>query len=155
MAQYPTLDKWAHKRIVTVDLDEDIKVDFRLPDLGMWIAQGKIPNPLRPIAESVEYGVVSPEQMEDEDRIAYYELRDFIVATHLVKPDLVEKLGSEEQAVEWVRENVPPAHRDLLWIRALHIIPGDVASLLDLSSFREESAGERSEGDSTPERAGS
>lgn len=156
MAKYPSLEGWSHKRIVTVELDDDTKVDFRLPDLGLWIAQGKIPNPLRPMAEAVEYGAVNPEHMTDEDRMAYYDLRDFVVATHLVKPNLMAKFQDADEATEWVRENVPPMHRDLLWLRALHIVPEQIAaSILDLQSFRDEPAGERSEGDSSPERAGS
>lgn len=138
---YPALDKWAHRRIVTVEIDADMKVDFRLPDLGVWIAQGRIPNPLRPIAEKIEFGIVEPEKLSDEERQTYYDLQAFIVATHLVKPNLVEELGSEEAAKEWVMEEMPPTHRDLIWLRAFHLIPDEVmASIGDVTRFRDEPA---------------
>lgn len=139
---YPSPDKWAHRRVITVDLDEDLQVDFRLPDLGVWIAQGKIPNPLRSMAETLEFGMVQVEALESEDRIAFYDLQAFIVATHLVKPDLVASMGGEEEAVEWVKNEMPPAHRDMLWMRAFHIVSGDMlSSITDLLRFREEPAG--------------
>lgn len=152
--KYPSVQSWAHRRIVEVDLDADLKVDFRLPDLGVWIAQGRIPNPLRNMAENIEYGIVNPEQLSDEDRQAYYDLQAFIVATHLVKPNLIEELGSQEAAMDWVRNEMPPTHRDLIWLRAFHIVPADIAgSLTDLFPFRDEPAGDGAEPDSSAQRA--
>lgn len=135
----PTVDGWSHRRNVTVDLDDDLKVEFRLPDLGVWIAQGKIPNPLRAMAEQIEFSVVQPHTMEDEDRKKYFDLQSFIIATHLVKPNLMDTFeGDIDKATEWVREEMPPTHRDLIWLRAFHIIPEEqMASLSSLLSFRE------------------
>lgn len=154
--KYPTLNGWAHKRVVTIELDSDSKVDFKLPDLGVWIANGRIPNPLRPIAEKLEFGMVEVEKLSDEDRQAYYELQSFIVATHLVKPNLVEELGSEEAAKGWVLENMPPSHRDRIWLAAFHVVPEEVMrSVLDLANFRDESAGDLSVVGSEANGAGS
>lgn len=151
---YPSVKDWSHRRVVSVELDGDLVVDFRLPDLGVWIAQGKIPNPLRSMAETIEYGLVQPEALNDDDRQAYYDLQAFIIATHLVKPDLVQDLGGEQEAVEWVKEQMPPTHRDLIWLRAFHIVPGDmIASLGDLLTFREEPSGGGAAGDSPQGRS--
>lgn len=135
----PSIDGWAHRRNVTVDLDDDLQVEFRLPDLGVWISQGKVPNPLRAMAEKIEYSVVQPTAMEDDERKTYYDLQAFIIATHLVKPNLVEQFeGDLDRATEWVREEMPPTHRDLIWLRAFHIIPeAMMASINDLLPFRE------------------
>lgn len=135
----PSVAGWSHRRNVTVDLDDDLQVEFRLPDLGVWIAQGKVPNPLRSMAEKIEYSVVQPNLMEDDDRKTYYDLQSFIIATHLVKPNLMETFDQDlDKAMEWVREEMPPTHRDLIWLRAFHIIPEDMmASISDLLPFRE------------------
>lgn len=138
----PSLGEWEHRTIIDVPLDDDLTVKVRLPDLGEWIAQGRIPNPLRQIAEQMEFGIVQPQNLEDDDREAYFALRAFIIATHLVDPNLVEELG-EEEAVEWVRSGkMPPNHRDLIWMRMFHVVPGEVfESLAGLVPFRDERSG--------------
>lgn len=153
----PSVEGWSHRRNVTVDLDEDLKVEFRLPDLGVWIAQGKVPNPLRAMAERIEYSVVQPNAMDDEERKAYYDLQSFIIATHLVKPNLMETFeGDIDKATEWVREEMPPTHRDLIWLRAFHIIPDDMmTSITDLFSFREGQPISGPQGDSDKDRTSS
>lgn len=140
MTDYPSLDAWAHKRVATVELDEETKADVRLPELGVWLAQGRIPNPLRSMAEQLEYSMVEPAKLNTEERKEYYDLQAFIIATHLVKPNLIEELGSQEAAAEWVLEEMPPVHKDKLWMQMLfHFNPEELMrSLSDLAPFREE-----------------
>lgn len=163
----PSLDNWTHRRNVWVDLDEDLKVEFRLPDLGVWIAQGKVPNPLRAMAEQIEYSVVQPTSMDDEDRKTYYDLQAFVIATHLLQPNLMEMFEDDpedvkprrtklDKAMEWVMDEMPPTHRDLIWLRAFHIIPDDVmASITDLLPFREGQPISGPQGDSDKDRTSS
>lgn len=163
----PSLEGWSHRRNVTVDLDEDMKVEFRLPDLGVWISQGKVPNPLRAMAEKIEYSVVNPQALEDDDRKAYYDLQSFVIATHLVEPNLLGQFEDDpedakprktklDKAMEWVREEMPPTHRDLIWLRAFHLIPNDVmASITDLLPFREGQTVSGPQGDSDKDGTGS
>ncbi len=139
---YPTVDEWAHKRVVPVVLDEDTVVDFKLPDLGVWIAAGKIPNPLRAMAEKVDTQVVDIAELSDEERIEFYELQAFVVATHLVQPDLLEAFADDEEpeeaAMAWVLAEMPPEHRHVIFARAFHVdVGGLLKSLEDLLPFRD------------------
>lgn len=137
-AAYPTLSSWEHAKTITVDLDA-FSVDFEVPDLDSFIARGMIPNPLLPMAIQVAGSVKAPSEadMTPEDRKAYFDLRCFIIATHLRRPNLVEELG-EQGAVAWVAEKMPPGHRDALWANSVHFLAPDevMRSIRDLLSFR-------------------
>jgi hypothetical protein len=138
-----TLEAWAHKRVIDVVLDIDLTVKLRLPDIGAWLAQGKIPNPLAPMAARIEYDdIVDLKEMDAEERANFYELQCFILATHLVEPDVMAAHdGDVDKAIAWVLEEVDPLHRHVLWQRALHILPPDaqevLRSLADLGKFRD------------------
>lgn len=142
--KYPVLSDWEHKRVVQVELDDDTVVDFRLPDLSVWLAHGKIPNPLRAMAERIEYSTtVSEASMTAEERRDYLDLQAFVIATHVTKPDILKHFdGDVERAKTWVLESMPPGHRTQLWMRAYHFIPADVAASLEqMFPFRDEPAG--------------
>lgn len=147
---YPNLSDWGHRRIIPVELDDDLKVDFRLPDIGTWLVKGRIPNPLRAIAERHEYEGIdlsTPDSTTPEEKLQYTELQAFIIATHLVKPNLVEEMAKdpdpedertpEERATDWVMEEMPPEHKAKLWLTAFHISDALLSGLQQLASFRD------------------
>lgn len=149
-AQYASIDQWAHKRHVDVTLADDITVKFRLPDIGYYLAQGTIPNPLRAIAERLEYESVNPAKLEDEDLRSYYDLQLHVIATHVVQPNILKACdGDVDKAKDWVLDNVPPMHRNHLWLAAGHIAIEEEAlrSLQDLFRGGEEPPGSAAAGD--------
>lgn len=143
-----TTEAWAHRRIVEVPMDQDHMVKFRLPDLTAWLKHGKIPNPLIAIADKIESPGLNDQTLSTEERGAYSDLQCFIIATHLVEPDLLKEFGDEDTAAKWVEENMPPADRQALWLAAFHIAPGALLeSLTDLLPFRPGERGGSDAGD--------
>ena len=140
---YPALDSWGHAKVITVPLG-DLVVDYEVPDLDAYIARGLIPNPLLPMARRVVVGIgpKDEQQMDDTDFRAYFDLRCRIIASHLRRPDLVAELGSEEAAIAWVAEQMPPGHRDILWRCSVHMFDAEQAlrSLMDTLPFRDRKA---------------
>lgn len=143
-AAYPTLSSWGHAKVTTISLGE-FSVDYRVPDLDAFIARGMIPNPLLPMAIKIAGSVKAPNEaeMSAEERKAYFDLRCHIIGTHLVRPNLVEELGSGEAAAKWVAEEMPPGHRDQLWAASVHFLAGEelMRSIADLLRFPDRSAG--------------
>lgn len=151
---YPTREQWSHRRVVPVPLEDDLVVDLRLPDLGVWLMRGKIPNPLKPIAEKIEYEGIDLGEMDKvsaQEREDFLQLQAFVIAHCLVNPNLVEELG-EEAAIEWVLDDdgMPPEHRARLWLACFHVTDQLVQTLVDISSFR----GERPGADDAADREG-
>lgn len=143
-AEYPaSVDAWGHKRVVTIDLDEETKVDLRLPDLGVWITQGRIPNPLVAIAEQIEYRSLDITKVSKDERKKFYDLQAFVIATHLVQPNILAEFDEDKgAAAEWVKNEMPPEHRMRIWARCFHILSGEdmeeaLRSLSELEPFRE------------------
>lgn len=139
--QYLTVKDWAHLRTIQVDLDGRM-VDYRLPDLAAFVAQGKVPNPLRALAGKLLDAGLDERDLSDAERLNYISLQCHIIASHLVRPNLLKEFGSEEAAASWVLENMPPSHREILWQRSVfHVTdPGlmeAVKSILDLAPFRD------------------
>lgn len=138
------LDAWAHDRVVQVELGART-VSYRVPDLEAFILQGLVPNPLLPIALSVERGL-TPEfeaNLDVDERRSYRELRCRVIAAHLVEPDLVAQLGSLEEAARWVDEQMPPGHRDILWRHSIHVFDAKayLKSVMSLVPFRRRASG--------------
>jgi hypothetical protein len=157
--KYAALKDWQHRQCIDVELDKGFTVKLKLPDIGAYLAKGKIPNPLRAIAEKIEYDdVVDLQKATDEDRAAFYDLQAHILATHIVEPNVVAECGDVEKAEAWVLENIPPADRALLWARALHILDHStqevLRSLIDLEQFRSERSGAGAGGSSEADAQG-
>jgi hypothetical protein len=124
---YWTVANWAHARLVTVPLG-DKSVDFELPDLEVYMALGKVPNPLMAIAKQLFSSGVTASELSNEELGDYVWLQCHIIADHLRKPDLVQDQGSHDKAAEWVHDVMPAAHRQTLWNRSLNHV--DLAELV-------------------------
>ena len=121
-----TLDEWSHDRLLTIELPSvtegkpDRTVEVEVPDFFMLANRGLIPNPLRGIAEKAE-SLFDPAEATEEEKAAYFDFVCWTVGRQLRSPNLVEELGSEELAQAWVADNMPNAHRLLIWQRCMHL----------------------------------
>lgn len=139
MAQAPTLDEWAHAGIIPIDLPSygdapAYTVQYELTDLTGFVAAGRIPNPLLPLALRIEAGEVAEDKLTAEEVADYLELQCIVIAGSLRDPDL----SGLDDPVEWVKAHVPPLHRRKIWEVAMHMdLPEAVKSLLEVARFRD------------------
>lgn len=143
MAQVPSLDEWAHAGIVDIELPPvgsapAYTVSFELTDLTGFIAAGRIPNPLLPLALRIEQEGVAEDSLTAEEIADYLELQCIVIAANLRDP----ALSGLDDPVGWVKAHVPPLHRRKIWEVSMHMdLPEAVKGLLELARFRDGAAG--------------
>jgi hypothetical protein len=141
---YLTLDTWAHDAIVEVDLGSGFD-EIEMPQFEDYLIDGGvIPEPLVGIAQRYEDEGPALVTTSPEEKAAYRDLKLWMIATHLRKPNLVKDLGSEEAAIAWVREHVTSNQRSTLFLRcAFHITDAQLATnLAALAPFLASRAGD-------------
>jgi len=141
VANTPTLEKWQHARIRTIDLPSGAgDVDVEPCDLSVLLygdpeegIEPAIPNDLATIAEQAEYEGVDAEKMSREERIQLTQFRHWLIADRLRRPTLnrkeVRKLPYEDQIA--------------IFRVCLHM---DLSERVMLASFRGVEAGKSSNG---------
>jgi len=153
MPEVPTPEEWSHANVREVVLPSGAgKVLVRPMSLSRALIGGRIPNPLARIAAKVEYEGVDPSKLPAEERRAYEDFKDWLVASSVVEPEV---------SVEFVRNEdgrgMPPIDREEIWLHAIHakspLLDKVVASLADLASFRGGAGGDAAPGDGTEPRA--
>jgi hypothetical protein len=142
----PTLEKWQHARIRTIDLPSGAgDVDVEPCDLSVLLygdpeenIPPSIPNDLATIAERAEYQGVDAEKMSKDERITLTRFRYWLIADRLRRPKLDRKQ---------VR-SLPYDDQIAIFRVCLHM---DLSERLMLSSFRGLPAGNEANGSSPTE----
>jgi len=141
VANTPTIDKWQHARIRTVQLPSGAgDVDIEPADLAELIygdplegIDPVVPNELIGIAERAEYEGVDAEKMSPDERQLLRRYRHWLIANRVVRPKLT---------VEDVRR-LPYDDQIALFRIALHM---DLAERVMLASFRGVGGGDAGNG---------
>lgn len=148
MANTPTLEKWQHARVRTVELPSGAgDVDVEPADMATLIygdpldgIEPAVPNDLVTIAEQAEYQGVDTEKMSPEERQTLTRYRHWLIADRLVRPKLtrsqVRSLPYEDQIA--------------IFRVCLHM---DLAERMTLASFRGLTGNESSNGNGKAPRS--
>ena len=142
MPNTPTLAKWQHARIRTIDLPSEAgDVDVEPADMGELIygdpdngIEPTVPNDLVGIAERTEYEGVDTEKLSAEERRQLTRYRHWLVADRLRRPAMPRGTDGRvtAEAIKQVR-SLPYEDQIAIFRVCLHT---DLAERLMLASFR-------------------